>query len=214
MPPHLAHVVDLDVWLPEEGEEGEADPLEVVHLVVGVEVLDPGVLPLDAQVHGQRDARLLIVDLQSSAVTSSRQSGTDNGQIKDKSKMSVAVAATKLWTIFSVQMSLQDMRLQVIVHYDLEYLEDVRRDDDLHHGAVVAGGRELQLLVVWADAELVAAVPRPRPRPLQLLRPPPLPLLPPRPRPLGIFPVASGANNTCTSNCTVKMLISTQTGDI
>ena len=84
MTPHLAHVVDLDVWLPEEGEEGEADPLEVVHLVVGVEVLDPGVLPLDAQVHGQRDARLLIVDLQSSAVTSSRQSGTDNGQIKVK----------------------------------------------------------------------------------------------------------------------------------
>ena len=101
MTPHLAHVVDLDVWLPEEGEEGEADPLEVVHLVVRVEVLDPGVLPLDAQVHGQRDARLLVVDLQSSAVTSSRQSGTDNGQIKDKSKMSVAVAATKLRTIFS-----------------------------------------------------------------------------------------------------------------
>ena len=111
-------------------------------------------------------------------------------------------------------MSLQDMRLQVITHYDLEYLEDVRRDDDLHHGAVVAGGRELQLLVVWADAELVAAVPRPRPRLLQLLRPPPLPLLPPRPRPLGIFPVAPGANTTRSSNCTVKMLISTQAVDI
>ena len=95
------------------------------------------------------------------------------------------------------------MRLQVIAHYDLEYLEDVRRDDDLPHGAVVAGGRELQLLVVGADAELVAAVPRPRP--LQLLRPPPLPLLPPRPRPLGILPVASGANTTRSSNCTVKM---------
>ena len=102
------------------------------------------------------------------------------------------------------------MRLQVIVHYDLEYLEDVRRDDDLHHGAVVAGGRELQLLVVWADAELVAAVPRP----LKLLRPPPLPLLPPGPRPLGIFPVASGANTTCTTNCMVKISISTQAVDI
>ena len=128
--------------------------------------------------------------------------------------MSVAVATTKLWTIFSVQMSLQDMRLQVITHYDLEYLEDVRRDDDLHHGAVVAGGRELQLLVVRADAELVAAVPRPRPRLLQLLRPPPLPLLPPGPRPLGIFPVASGANTTCTTNCMVKISISTQAVDI
>ena len=106
------------------------------------------------------------------------------------------------------------MRLQVNAHYDLEYLEDVRRDDDLHHGAVVAGGRELQLLVVWADAELVAAVPRPRPRPLQLLRPPPLPLLPPGPRHLGIFPVAPGANTTRSSNCMVKISISTQTGDV
>ena len=104
------------------------------------------------------------------------------------------------------------MRLQVIAHYDLEYLEDVRRDDDLDHGAVVAGGRELELLVVGADAELVAAVPRPRP--LQMLRPPPLPLLPPGPRHLGIFPVAPGANTARSSNCTVMISISTHAGDI
>ena len=107
------------------------------------------------------------------------------------------------------------MRLQVIAYYDLEYLEDVRRDDDLDHGAVVAGGRELELLVVGADAELVAAVPRPRP--LQMLRPPPLPLLPPHPlvsRHLGILPVTPGANTARSSNCTVKISISTHAGDI
>ena len=66
LPHHLwlldvPHMVNLNVWLPEVGEEGEAHPLQVLH--GNVHVVDPGVLPLDPQVHGQGDAGLLITDL-------------------------------------------------------------------------------------------------------------------------------------------------------
>ena len=43
-------MVNLYIRLPEVGEKREAHTLEVLHADVGVE--DPGVLPLDAQIHG------------------------------------------------------------------------------------------------------------------------------------------------------------------
>ena len=47
-------MVDLNIRLPEVGEEGESDPLQVLHGQVHVGY--PGVLPLDPQVHRQGDA--------------------------------------------------------------------------------------------------------------------------------------------------------------
>ena len=40
----------------------------------------------------------------------------------------------------------------------LKYLEDVGGDDDLDHSGLVGGRRELQLLVLIVDAELMGAV--------------------------------------------------------
>ena len=40
----------------------------------------------------------------------------------------------------------------------LKYLEDVGCDDDLDHSGLVGGGRELQLLVLIVNAELMGAV--------------------------------------------------------
>ena len=66
LPHHLGlrdppHVVDLNVRLPQVGEEGEADALQVLQADVHVE--DPGVLPLHAEIHGEGDAGLRVADL-------------------------------------------------------------------------------------------------------------------------------------------------------
>ena len=53
--------MDFNVGLPQVGEEGEADALQVLQADVHVE--DPGVLPLDTEIHGQGDARLHVADL-------------------------------------------------------------------------------------------------------------------------------------------------------
>ena len=54
-------VVNFNVRLPQEGEEGEADALQVLQADVHVE--DPGVLPLHSQIHGEGDAGLHVTDL-------------------------------------------------------------------------------------------------------------------------------------------------------
>ena len=53
--------MDLNVRLPEVGEERESDALQV--LQAGVRVEDPVVLPLYPQVHGECDAGLRVTDL-------------------------------------------------------------------------------------------------------------------------------------------------------
>ena len=53
--------MNLNVRLPQVGQEGEADALEVLH--ADVHVVDPGVLPLDTEIHGQGDAGLRVADL-------------------------------------------------------------------------------------------------------------------------------------------------------
>ena len=54
-------MVDLDVRLPEVGEEGEANTLEILQGFVHVD--DPLVLPLDPKVHGEGYAGLLVTYL-------------------------------------------------------------------------------------------------------------------------------------------------------
>ena len=53
--------MDLNVGLPQVGQEREPDALQVLQADVHVE--DPRVLPLDTEIHGQGDAGLRVADL-------------------------------------------------------------------------------------------------------------------------------------------------------
>ena len=71
--------MNFDVRLPQEGEEGEANTLQV--LQAGVHVEDPGVLPLDTEIHGEGDAGLHVADLQHIDINQNEGGRSDIPQI-------------------------------------------------------------------------------------------------------------------------------------